>query len=444
MTVLDSTACCDTASALTIEHGNLKFRAEHDASSGLYNRQFLVDGVSRLLDGGEPVTLVAIELQRFDAPVSPLGDEFSDRLVKAAASRIAEISYADDLIARIGPAHLLLARPGRGVEEDALDLCVDIVDTIGTTLDLRGISFPTAAVCGAAIASPGGSAESAMHDAALALREALTGHIDMEFLSEPLRHSERRRHTVERALELAVASEALELYLQPVIGAADGRLVGYEGLSRWRHPVLGPVSPLEFIPLAERAGLMRAIGEWSLSRALKILAGWSDAGVPCVPITLNLSPTQVLDPSFATSMIEAVATHSAHGLIAVEIKESLLPSGRAVELLTKLEAGGIMIGVDGFGTGLSPLSYLADLPLTFVKIDRGFISRLGHERTLILVRSAIDMAHALDLRVVAEGVETKEEADTLAAIGCDGIQGYFSGPPGPAPAVHHFDVIGCR
>jgi EAL domain-containing protein (putative c-di-GMP-specific phosphodiesterase class I)/DNA-binding NarL/FixJ family response regulator len=417
------------------------YRAEHDVSSGLHNRQFAVDAVDRALAHGEPVTLVAIELQRFDAPVSPLGDRYSGTLVNAAARRIAEISVDGDVIARIGATHLLLARTGPCGEEDAVDLCVDIVDAIGTTLEVNGITFPTAAVCGAAIAQPGESGESAMQDAAVALRFALAEQIDMEILSEPLRHSERRRLTVERALGLAVASGALELYLQPVLDAAQGHLIGYEGLSRWRHPVLGPVSPLEFIPLAERAGLMHAIGEWSLERALQILDGWRQAGVPSVPIGLNLSPTQLFDRSLTTSMLDSIAHHGAQGLIAAEIRESLLSVDRARVQLAELQAGGIRIGVDGFGTGVSALSYLGDLAVRYIKIDRSFIARLGHERTLILVRSTIEMAHALGLYTIAEGVETDEERSTVAALGCDAIQGFFTGPAQPAPQTHRYDVI---
>jgi EAL domain-containing protein (putative c-di-GMP-specific phosphodiesterase class I)/DNA-binding NarL/FixJ family response regulator len=438
--VPDGPADIDGVTAEQSQIDDVAYRAEHDVDSGLHNRQFIVDGVDRMLDSGQPVTLIAIELQRFDASVSPLGDRYSSTLVSAAARRIKEISLGGDLVARIGAAHLLLARPGRCGDDDALDLCVDVVDTLGTTLDVSGITFPTAAVCGAAIAQPGESAESALQDATVALRLALADRIDMEVLSEPLRHSERRRVTVERALGLAMASGALELYLQPVVDASGGRLIGYEGLSRWRHPVLGPLSPLEFIPLAERAGLMRAIGEWSLARALQILDGWRDSGVPCVPITLNLSPTQLFDGGLTTSMIEAVAEHAANGLIAAEVKENLLSSDRAVQQLTKLDAGGIMVGVDGFGTGASALSYLADLPVRYVKVDRRFIARLDHERTLILVRSAIDMAHALGLYTVAEGVETETEALTVATMGCDAIQGFFTGPPQPAPATHRHDI----
>ena len=422
---------------------DLSFRVEHDAASGLHNRAHLTERLMRWLGDKRSVALIAIELQRFDALVSPLGDQYSGTLLGAAARRMAEVSDSEDVIARIGPTHLVFLRPDVDDDEDALDLCVDIVDSIGTTLEFDGITFPTAAVCGATISRPGESAEAALHSAGLALRQALTDQVDMQLFSEPLRSSERRRATVERALELAVATRSLELYLQPVVAVDRSRLLGYEGLSRWRHPVLGPVSPLEFIPLAERAGLMRAIGEWSVESALRILARWSDANVPLVPIAVNLSATQLLDTGFARWMVDAVSTQHAQGLIVAEVKESLLQSGRAHELMTSLVDGGIVLAVDGFGTGSSALAYLADLPVSVVKIDRsivGAVGRSNNARTRILVRSAIEMAHALGLSAIAEGVETAAEATALAEMGCNGIQGYFTGAPEPAPLVHRYAV----
>ncbi len=421
----------------------LSFRVEHDAASGLRNRASVIERLTRWLGDKRPVALIAIELQRFDVLVSPLGDQYSGTLLGAAARRIAEVSDGDDVIARIGPTHLVLLRADVSDDEDALDLCVDIVDSIGTTLEFDGITFPTAAVCGATISRSGESADAALHSAGLALRQALTDQVDIQLFSEPLRSSERRRATVERALGLAVATRSLELYLQPVVAVDRTRLLGYEGLSRWRHPVLGPVSPLEFIPLAERAGLMRAIGQWSVESALRILSGWRVANVALVPIAVNLSATQLLDTGFARWMVDAVSTQHAQGLIVAEVKESLLQSNRAHELMTSLVDGGVVLAVDGFGTGSSALAYLADLPVSIVKIDRsvvGAIDRANNQRTRILVRSAIEMVHALGLSAVAEGVETTTEAAALAEMGCDGIQGYFTGAPEPAPLLHRYAV----
>jgi EAL domain-containing protein (putative c-di-GMP-specific phosphodiesterase class I)/GGDEF domain-containing protein len=232
--------------------------------------------------------------------------------------------------------------------------------------------------------------------------------------------------------------DQLSLVFQPRIDLASGRCIGAEALLRWNHPVLGPVSPGEFMPVIEQTSMVRATTFWVVNTALAQLAAWQGAGI-AITVSVNVSPANLVEPEFAEWLIGAVARRGLQpGSLELEITESAVLENQkqATAVLTKIAAAGIGLAIDDFGTGYSSLSYLQNLPADVVKIDQSFIrSMLSDARTDVLVATMIGMSHALGYRVVAEGVETQDELARLVALECDEVQGYLLARPMPPAAI---------
>jgi EAL domain-containing protein (putative c-di-GMP-specific phosphodiesterase class I) len=241
-------------------------------------------------------------------------------------------------------------------------------------------------------------------------------------------------------LRQAIAERSLEVHFQPQIELGTGRVIGLEALVRWRHPRLGPLPPLDFLPLAEDAGLMGPLTELVLDKSLHQCARWRDDGYP-VSVSVNLSTTSLLSPQLPATIAEALERHglSADALV-LEITETTAISDfvRAKAAIYELSALGLLISVDDFGAGFTSLAYLSSLDVGELKLDRSFIHGLSlseDARDLALVRSTISLAHSLGLRVVAEGVEDAITFEMLAAMHCDLAQGYLISAPRPAAEV---------
>jgi EAL domain-containing protein (putative c-di-GMP-specific phosphodiesterase class I)/GGDEF domain-containing protein len=411
--------------------GDLAFRAEHEPSTRLPNRTAAIDQLRDRLRQRVPMAVVAIELDRLASLVPILGDELIGTLVSVAARRIEQHCRPGDVLAHIGQSQLLVVRPGIDDDEDLLDLVELLVQAVGNELRLGESTFRTRATCGATIAGSLDIAEDVLQDTLLAMRHAVHEQLDVARFTTAMRHAEQRQLLLERALDEALNTNGLELHLQPVVDLASERVVSYEALARWSHPSLGRIGPDEFIPLAERVGLIRRIGEWALESALVMIERWREMGAPVVPIAINLSPSQLLDSSFIDLLTDAVTRHAAAGAVSVEVTEGVLASPGAVDTLHELSARGMTIAIDDFGTGFSALSYLAAMPASVVKIDRSFVLRLEESRTRVVVDGIIALAHRLGLRVIAEGVESEDVLQELRRLGCDAVQGYHTGAPAP-------------
>jgi diguanylate cyclase len=411
--------------------GDLSFRAGHEPSSRLPNRAAATEQIQELLHRGHPVAIIAIELSRLEGLLPLLGDDLVGALVGVAARRVEQLGQGGEVIAHVGPAHLLFASPDLEDDEDLLDFGVAVVDAVGRSVELGASSFRTSAVCGVTVAHPWEAADSAIRDALLALMHASSRRQDVARFASEMREVEQRQLLMELELQDALANDALELHLQPVVDVRDGGIVSFEALARWTHPQFGEVSPAEFIALAEQTGLIRSIGEWGVRRTLEYVVAARRNGRALPPIAINFSPSQLLDSSFIEYVADAVERHQAWGAIAVEVTEGVLISEGAIEALRQLASRGISIAIDDFGTGFSALSYLAEVPASTVKIDRSFVLRLSEPRSYIVVSGIIALAHALGLRVIAEGVEAPEMLDQLRDLGCDSVQGYLTGRPGP-------------
>ena len=409
--------------------GDRSFRAGHEPSSRLPNRARLTEQVAELLRSG-PVAVLAIELDRLGPLVPLIGDEFVGSLINVAARRIEQLG-PDDVVAHTGPAQLLVAHPGVEDEEDVMDYCVAVLDAIGSTLDLGSSSFRTAPICGVTLGRVGDAVEGVVREALLALRHAQASRAEVSRFQPSMRMAEARQLLLERALQDAIEHDLLELHLQPVVDVATRQITSFESLARWHDPDFGNVSPVEFIALAEQLGLMRPLGEWCVRTVVGYVRTAAGQGIDLPSVAINLSPTQLLDESFITFLVDEVDRCEAWHALTVEVTEGILVSQGAIDALHRLSERGIAIAIDDFGTGFSALSYLTKLPATTVKVDRGFVLGVEEPATGILVDGIIALAHALGMRVIAEGVETESALDRLRLLGCDAVQGYLTGRPAP-------------
>jgi EAL domain-containing protein (putative c-di-GMP-specific phosphodiesterase class I) len=242
-----------------------------------------------------------------------------------------------------------------------------------------------------------------------------------------------RQFEIETALRGAIERDELELVYQPKVTMDTLSLTGAEALLRWTTPKLGKVGPAEFVPIAEESGLIVHLGEWALARACRQIAEWQEAGLDCPQISVNVSSVQLRQAQFRGRVRELLEQYSVDGSkLNLELTEGTLIEniGEAIELMTELRKLGISFSIDDFGKGFSSLSYLARMPVQVLKIDREFIERIPEEQTsMTLVRSIIGMAHGLELKVVAEGVEREHQLNALRLEDCDEIQGYLISPP---------------
>ncbi|MBX4936614.1 EAL domain-containing protein [Rhizobium binae] len=402
----------------------LKRLSEMDELTGLLNRR---EFASRLmtLDGGTLVSVLAIE--RFSDLCATLGRDVGDALLKAVAARLGDAS-AGDLLARLDRDHFGIAtsaadaRPIEDFADSLLALFDEPVHLIGAAVPISvrlGIARSDDTVPHALLSS----AESAL-DAAKVAQGRRWSTFDP---STALRQVRSRR--LERDMRDALRRRQFFLLFQPQIEFTSGRLVGAEALIRWNHPEFGLISPAEFIPIAESAGLICEIGRWTLFEACTEAAAWPGE----LGVAVNVSALQFEQSDIETDVEEALFSSGLRPCrLCLELTESafLNRGGPSIAKMNALRGKGVGIALDDFGTGYSTMAYLADLPLDKLKIDQSFVRRMmGNPTILEIVRAIISLAHGLNLQVVGEGVETELEAEALHRLGCETGQGYLFGRP---------------
>jgi EAL domain-containing protein (putative c-di-GMP-specific phosphodiesterase class I) len=261
----------------------------------------------------------------------------------------------------------------------------------------------------------------------------------VQFFTPDMQRRLDARVTMEQGLLRALQGEEFVLHFQPQVDLRSGAIVGLEALLRWQSPELGLVPPMEFIPVAEESNLIVDIGKWVLEKTCATLRGWQDAGVPVVPIAVNIAASQFALHNFDTTVEDALGRFGIDpGLLELELTESLSmgdPMG-SIALMQRLRAIGINMAIDDFGTGYSNLSYLKRFPVDRLKIDKSFTSGLAsNAEDHAIVTAVISLARSLGLKSIAEGVETEDQVRLLIAEGCDEIQGYFFSRPLPEAAA---------
>ena len=419
------------------------YMAHHDALSGAMNRSSFNDALDRATwrcEAGGPVfSLLCIDLDHFKEVNDTLGHAAGDEVLRVATQRLREAVREGDAVARLGGDEFAVLLLGVTNVAAVSPLAQRIVKLLAEPYDVAGQRVICGGSVGAAIYGLDGTDRTELlHKADLALyRAKAAGRGTYNFYDAATDELLKNRRQLTQDLHEALHADQLSLHYQSLHNSKSKALTGYEALLRWQHPTRGNVPPLDFIPLAEETGLIDALGLWVLNRACRDAASWPDP----LTVAINLSPAQ-LARSDLVGLVRAALADS--GLPArrleLEITESILMKNTDAVLgqLRELSAMGVSIAMDDFGTGYSSLAYLWRFPFDKVKIDRAFTQCLDDDpKVNLIVSSIITLAHSLNIKVNAEGVETVRQMSTLQAQGCDELQGFHLGLPRPLAALSH-------
>lgn len=425
-----------------IREARIQFLAFHDDLTGLPNRVLLTERVSQALAQAalqqHRVAVLFIDLDRFKDINDTLGHNVGDQLLKSVAQRLGQVLEARYTLARQGGDEFIVLLPGVADAAAAVDVGRLLLGSISQPFQEQEHEFLVGASIGVSLYPDHGlEGSTLLRHADTAMYEAKSvGGNAVRLYTAQMNLRIQRRVMIEQGLRHAQEKGELELYYQPQMDIASGRLVGAEALLRW-HVDGGLIPPDQFIPVAEETGLIVPMGEWIIDTAIAQAAAWRRQFGQVPRLAINLSPRQFVGRQLAHCVLASLARWQLPTeAIELEITESLLlnPEGDSMDELRSLHAQGLRLSLDDFGTGYSSLSYLQRLPIGVLKIDRSFITPLGSEQANAIVRAIIAMAHSLDLVVVAEGVETEAQLTILRALGCDIGQGYFYSQPLPAAA----------
>ncbi|HET6908488.1 MAG TPA: EAL domain-containing protein [Mycobacteriales bacterium] len=414
-------------------------QAYHDALTGLGNRKLLVqDARNRIQEADDNnlgVALFLLDLDRFKEINDTLGHQVGDALLQLVGERLLSVVRPEDTVARLGGDEFAILVTDVGHLQRAMEVADRVRSALGEPFRHDSMSFEIDASIGVALhPDHGHDFETLLQRADVAMYVAKERNTGIEvYSSDTDRHSTMRLGMMAE-LRTALENGDLELHFQPKADLRTRDVVGLEALLRWRHPERGMVPPDEFIPLAEQTGLMRAITQFVVDAALKQLAEWWGQGLR-VQAAINVCARDLYDRDFADFLRHRLAEHGVPPrALMVEVTEGVLMAdpSRAASTLLSLADVGVGVSLDDFGTGYSSLVHLKRLPVSEVKIDRSFVMRMDvNEDDAAIVRSIIDLASALGLRVVAEGVETQEAWDRLSVYGCDAAQGWYLAPALP-------------
>jgi diguanylate cyclase (GGDEF)-like protein/PAS domain S-box-containing protein len=410
--------------------------ARHDALTDLPNRVLFREKMEQALSRGENLAVLFVDLDRFKAVNDTLGHPVGDALLCAVTQRLQMSVRGTDTVARLGGDEFAIVQVA-GKPTDASELAGRIIEQLSEPFDILGHQVVIGASIGIAIApTDGKEPDQLLRNADMALyRAKSSGRGSYHFFQPEMDAQMQARHALETDLRKAVTAGEFEVYYQPIVELAGGRITGFEALVRWNHPQRGLITPTSFIPVAEEIGLIVPLGDWVLKQACRDAATWPEG----LTVAVNLSAVQFRNPSLALSIVAAL---SASGLdanrLVLEITETvLLQDDRAIlDTLHQIRALGARISMDDFGTGYSSLSYLRSFPFDKIKIDRSFIRELGRKDDCIaIIRAVTRLGDNLGMITIAEGVETNEQLEILRAEGCTQVQGYLFSPPRPASEV---------
>ena len=432
----------DRTEGLEAANTQLRYLATHDPLTGLPNRALLEDRISQAITlaarNGQPFALMVLDLDRFKCVNDSMGHRAGDELLKEVAQRLRDVVRGIDTVARLGGDEFVVILQSVTGRAECLQVADRVLAALAPTIRIQGVELRAASSIGIAFHPEDGDSMTALlNHADVAMYCAKQrGRSNVQCYAPGMSAMGQEKFKVERELERALQLGQLELHYQPKVDVLTGAVGSAEALVRWRHPDRGLVPPADFIPIAEECGLIGAIGEWVMREACRQARAWQDAGLPCVRIAVNLSPTQFRHGNLLTTIRHALADARLEArFLEVELTESAVMSEpeASVTILKQLSQMGVLVAVDDFGTGYSSMSYLRRLPVDKLKIDREFIREvMSCPDDASIVRAIVSLAHSLRLKVVAEGVETVEQLEFLKTLGCDQYQGYYFSPAVPA------------
>jgi diguanylate cyclase (GGDEF)-like protein/PAS domain S-box-containing protein len=409
----------------------LQHQATHDSLTGLPNRAALLARLDAALTAGPlpaDVALLLLDLSRFKEVNDTLGHEVGDRVLCEVAQRFRSALGGDGFIARIGGDEFTVVLDAPGALASVERVSLSLGGCLRQPIDVAGISIEVGVAIGVArYPHDAPDAQALLRHADVAMYVAKRRGVACEYYDAAHDENTVRRLSIGGELRAAIANDQLELHFQPQVNLRSGLVESVEALVRWQHPVQGAVSPAEFVAIAESTDLIRPLTEWTLVGALRHIRAWRDRGVH-VRIAVNLSARVLQDTAFPARLAALLASSGVSApSLELEITESamMLDPVRALRVIQEIDRLGVLISIDDFGTGYSSLGYLRDLPVHALKLDKSFVMGMrANTDDRIIVESTAQMAHALRIELVAEGVETEWDARFLKAAGYDFAQGF--------------------
>jgi diguanylate cyclase (GGDEF)-like protein len=418
------------------------YLAFHDPVTGLANRSMLHQHLSRITGDADmkhsPFGVLLININNFRDINDTLGHKNGDILLRAIANRISSAVWESDVVACLGGDEFAVLLPHLASGGD-IDLVVEkISDALQRPITVQGLPINLEASAGIALyPDHGTTADLLWQHADIALREAQATHSEYLLYVPDIDHYDPRKLALLGGIRDAIERNQFLLHFQPTIDLQTERTMGVEALLRWQHPERGLIFPDQFIPVVERTGLIQPLTTWVLANALQQGHVWYQSGLP-LDVSVNLSARNLLNRNLAPEILDIVSRSSFPlGRLTLEVTESaiMIDPARAKSILSELNDAGIKISMDDFGIGQSSLSYLKDLPIRKLKIDKSFVMEYRKPRNAAIVRSAIELAHNLDITVTAEGVEDRATCQALQELGCEQAQGYYFSKPLPVDKV---------
>ncbi len=416
--------------------------ATHDNLTGLPNRielsNLLDIGITQSKNNSEKLALLVISIDRFKEINRTLGNSHGDMVLKQITERLVRIAPYPMMLARVGGDEFAIVVPNIGTEKNVQNLVGELEESLQSPFTINNFPLAIQVSIGAAM-YPDQSEDIELLTlyADLAMRSAKTSKRRFAFFNSTMAQPDTRQLKMVGELRQAADSGLFSLEYQPKVDAHTRQVLSVEALIRWHHPELGQVPPEEFIPLAERTGLINDITYWVLDESLRQSAEWKTDHNLSVKVAINLSAQTLLDPELPDRVSAYLTNHDISGRqLAIEVTETVImtDAARCLQVLNALTGLGAEISIDDFGTGYSSLTYLKLMPAREIKIDRSFVKdMLTNESDAMIVRATIQLAHNFGLKVVAEGVENEKTAEQLLQWNCDTLQGYhLSKPLGPA------------
>ncbi len=425
-------------------------QSNYDHLTSLPNRTLFLDRLRQAIAqsgrSGDMCALIILDIERFKTINDTFGHGFGDEIIKTLGSRMNELAEWNETVARLGGDEFAFILPDVEDEWKLEQRARKILDTVSRKCDLDAQKdfFLTASV-GITVCPYDGTDEFAlMRQADAAMYQAKSdGGNRFRFFSRQMKERNTRTLQLESALRTAIEEERIEICMQPIIDCVSGSIAGCEALARWTDPEMGPVSPGEFIPVAEESGLIIPLGMQVLRKACEFQARCIDHGLNVEGIGVNISPRQCREEGFVNSVSDILEQTGVNPRnLRLEITENVMFDDKRIDpvaLLKALKSLGISIALDDFGTGYSSLSYLKRLPIDILKVDRTFVSDLENDTDdQVLVEAILSMAGKLGVDVICEGAETRRQCDILVDLGCRKIQGFYFGKPMPEQEFFEF------
>lgn len=420
---------------LQVQNRRLQYDAYHDSLTGMPNRlsfwQRLQEVVNQVRPYNGSAVVMLFDLDNFKDVNDTQGHDAGDKLLQDLASRLSFFRKTSETLYRLGGDEFALDSHDL-TEEMALERAKVIREKISQPYQIYDSLIQIGACIGIVISDGESRTDYLYKCADLALYEAKKeGSGNVQVFRPGLLQRQQENKSFEDDLMQALNKGEFRVYYQPIADTMNGEIYGYEALVRWFHPLRGSVPPTEFIPVAEKIGLINQLGEWVLRTACEAAASWSSP----LKVSVNVSPVQLMNNSLTDTVVTILRTTGLDPYrLDLEITESDVfnENTRSLEILSQLRELGVQISIDDFGTGYSSLSRLSYFPFDKIKIDRSFVINIPDQKDdLDIVRLIISMGKSLHMRIVAEGVETEEQLQSLRKLGCDLVQGYLIGKPGP-------------